>query len=76
VIGPRWFSYDANVQKPFRFHDRVSLTLRIDAINVFNHPNYATPDVTVSDGAVFGQIRAASTNYIPRAFQFSGRLEF
>jgi hypothetical protein len=76
VIGPRWFSYDANIQKPFRILDRATLALRVDAINVFNHPNYATPDVTVSDGAVFGQIRSASTNYIPRAFQFGARLDF
>jgi hypothetical protein len=76
VIGPRWFSYDANIQKPFRFRDRVTLALRVDAINVFNHPAYAAPDVTVSDGATFGQIRAASTNYIPRAFQFGARLDF
>ncbi len=76
VIGPRWFSYDANLQKPFRIRERATLSLRLDAINIFNHPNYATPDVTVSDGAVFGTIRSANVNYIPRAFQFGGRLDF
>jgi hypothetical protein len=76
VIGPRWFSYDANIQKPFRIHDWATLSLRVDAINVFNHPVYASPDVTVSDGAVFGQIRTANANYIPRAFQFGGRIDF
>jgi hypothetical protein len=76
VIGPRWFSYDMNVQKPFRIKDRVTLKLRVDMLNILNHPIYANPDVTLSD-STFGQINSQyNTNYTPRAFQFSGRLEF
>lgn len=76
VIGPRWFSYDANLQKPINIREGMNIELRIDAINVFNHPNYTNPDVTVSDGALFGTIRSAAANYIPRAFQFGGRFNF
>jgi hypothetical protein len=76
VIGPRWFSYDMNLQKPIKIREGYTLSLRIDALNVFNHPDYTTPDVTVSDGALFGTIRSASVNYIPRAFQFGGRFDF
>ncbi len=76
VIGPRWFSFDANLQKPIQIREGMTLELRVEAINILNHPDYATPDVTVSDGALFGQIRSASANYIPRAFQFGGRFDF
>jgi hypothetical protein len=76
VIGPRWFSYDMNLQKPIKIREGATLSLRIDALNVFNHPDYTTPDVTVSDGALFGTIRAASAAYIPRSFQFGARFDF
>jgi hypothetical protein len=65
-----------NLQKPIKIRENATLSLRIDALNMFNHPDYATPDVTVSDGALFGTIRAASAAYIPRAVQFGGRFDF
>jgi len=76
VIGPRWFSYDMNVQKPFHITSHATLKLRVDALNVFNHPIYANPDLTLTD-TTFGSINNQyNVNYIPRAFQFSARLEF
>jgi len=65
-----------NVQKPFHFTSRATLKLRVDALNIFNHPIYANPDLTITD-TTFGSINSQyNANYIPRAFQFSARLEF
>jgi hypothetical protein len=75
VVGPRWFSYDTNIQKRFTVGERASVSLRVDAFNIFNHPVLANPDVTVSD-ATFGQIRTANANYTPRTFQFGCRFAF
>jgi hypothetical protein len=43
VTGPPLFSVDATLDKDFRFTERLDLQLRLDAFNVFNHPNFGSP---------------------------------
>jgi hypothetical protein len=50
------------------------MTLRLEAYNVLNHPNFGTPDAKLSDGT-FGQI--SSTNLTSaRVFQGAVKLTF
>jgi len=61
--------------------ERVHLTLRAEAFNVFNHANFVGYSGTYGNGAVpgpgFGQPLAGITNQLPaRSLQFSGRVTF
>src|SRR5260370_30355702 len=43
VIGPPLFSVDTTLDKDFKFTERQYFQLRLDAFNVFNHPNFGSP---------------------------------
>ncbi len=58
--------------KNFRFSRFASLQMRAEAINLFNHTNFASVDTGVADGT-FGQTTSA---HIPRTMQFSAKLYF
>jgi hypothetical protein len=45
---------DFSLRRRFGLGERVSLLVRADVFNVFNHPNFADPVNTVSS-ATFGQ---------------------
>jgi hypothetical protein len=63
---------DAQVSRIFPIHESLNMTLRLEAFNVLNHPNFGTPDAKRSDGA-FGQI--GGTN-LSSARVFQGVLKF
>jgi hypothetical protein len=42
--------------KRFRITERTQFEFRIDAINVFNHPNFANPNTSINSIGSFGQI--------------------
>ena len=59
----------------------MRITLRAEAFNVLNHPNFVGYSGTYGNGATagpgFGQPLAGITNQLPaRSLQFSGRLTF
>lgn len=61
--------------------ERVNLTLRVEAFNVFNHANFVGYSGTYGNGATpgigFGQPLVGITNQLPaRSLQFSGRVMF
>ncbi len=61
--------------------ERVRLTLRVEAFNVFNHANFVGYSGTYGNGATpgpgFGQPLVGITNQLPaRSLQFSGRVTF
>ena len=43
VIGPPLFTVDSSIKKDLKFSERRYLELRLDAFNVFNHPNFGDP---------------------------------
>ena len=49
------------------WRERLNLQLRMDAFNVFNHPNFATPNAAVSNPSNFGQITATTGEKIGRS---------
>ncbi len=40
LYGPGLINFDASVQKEFAVKERMRIQLRVDAFNVFNHPNF------------------------------------
>ena len=82
--GPHYFDMDMGVGKAFPIHgDRLALKFRVDAFNVFNHPNFSTPSNDITDSSVqFGVISSTVGTGInnaassARVLQASLRLEF
>ena len=79
--APPALQFDAQVSRIFPIHERLAMTLRLEAYNVLNHPNFGDPsagngnvDAKLSDGT-FGQI--AGTNLTSaRVFQGAVKLTF
>lgn len=74
-IGPRQFQTDASLSKKFRFSERYSFDLRVDARNLTNSPTFGIPTATVTSGSTLGQIRTAVVSF-SRRIQFSGKFNF
>lgn len=51
--------YEPGKNIPFR--DRYRLPLRGEAINTFNHPNFGTPNATITNTATVGTITSISS---------------
>lgn len=47
VVGPRFVNTDLSVIKDTKITERVNLEFRADAFDVFNHPNFGNPTLTV-----------------------------
>jgi len=82
--GPRYFGLDAQVSRIFPIRERLSTTLRLEAFNVLNHPNFfvSTGSQTQTlTSSTFGQIAATATNgtnntFGARVFQGVVKLNF
>lgn len=75
--------YDVSpfVERPFKIVERVSLNLRAEAFNVFNHPNFVGYNSVYGNAvlppATFGQPSTGITAQLPaRSLQFSAKLLF
>jgi hypothetical protein len=53
---PGNWNYDASLSKLIRVRESKSLQLRVDAINVFNHPTPSAPDLNINSTNPFGFI--------------------
>jgi hypothetical protein len=67
------YQFDAQVSRIFPIHERLNMTLRLEAFNVFNHPNFSTPSAGLTS-STFGQI--SSTANSARVFQGSVKFIF
>jgi hypothetical protein len=63
-----------NLQKTTTWADRMHLQLRMDAFNVWNHPNFSTPNSAQSNSATFGTI--TSQTGFNRSVEFGAKLSF
>jgi len=70
--APPALQMDAQISRIFPIHEALNMTLRIEAFNMLNHPNFGTPTAGRSSGT-FGQI--GSTN-LTSARVFQGALKF
>jgi hypothetical protein len=82
-LSPGTERIDLGLLKNFRFTETISLQLRAEAFNLFNHTNFGNTgggvgstlngiDVAIADSQ-FGQ---ATSTRIPRTMQFSGKIYF
>ncbi len=88
VIGPPLFTVDASVNKDFKFTERRYVQLRLDAFNVFNHPNFGDPGNRVNADRLdaygvpilgtggFGQITSTKAGVDMRELQISLKVVF
>src|SRR4029077_1639880 len=60
IFGPGFEDIDLAFYKDPRLTEKLKAQFRADSFNLFNHPNFAQPNRTVSTAAVntFGQISA------------------
>lgn len=88
VRGFPTYQFDLGLQRRFTLKESFGLTFRVEAFNIFNHPNFATPEPNITN-IFFGQARqmlgqslsvgGLSSIYQiggPRSIQFSVRLGF
>ncbi len=75
IIGPDTNYMDANLAKviPLR-NERRSLTFRIEAFNILNHPNYANPSLNISTTTTVATVTSVLRNM--REVQFVARFAF
>ena len=72
IYGPGSWTMDANLVKKVQIAESRNLAIRIDAANLFNHPNMGNPTLDINSGT-FGQINT-KTGFRTLAGQV--RLEF
>ncbi len=51
------WSFDANILKTIKIAESKTLTLRVDARNIFNHPTPGDPNLNINSGT-FGEINS------------------
>lgn len=79
-IGPSFFETDASLSRRFKFSERFSFDLRIDARNLTNTPNFSAPSAVypangLLTNSLFGRINADVVN-TARRLQISGKINF
>jgi hypothetical protein len=79
VTGPGFADVDLSGQKETKIFENLSFTLRADAFDIFNHPNFGQPSGNVQS-STFGQITATrfatSDGGSSRQLQISGKFTF
>ena len=77
IYGPHLFSTDLNAGKRFAlpWREGMNIEFRAEFFNVFNHPNFAAPDVNLGD-ASFGKVTGTSSFVGPRKGQLALKLYF
>jgi hypothetical protein len=73
LVGPGRTNFDTSLFKTFPIHESMVLQFRVEAFNVFNHPQFGYPIATVGNAQV-GQITSIVGN--ARNLQGSLRLQF
>jgi hypothetical protein len=70
--GPGSIGLDMNLIKRMKIAESKDFELRVDVVNILNHPNFGNPNVGINS-ANFGQITSASGG---RRFTLNTRLNF
>jgi hypothetical protein len=73
--GPPVFAMDAALYKDTKLTEKIAAELRMEALNVFNHPAFAvfSSDMNINSQQ-FGQVTSSAST--PRRLQFALRLRF
>jgi Carboxypeptidase regulatory-like domain/TonB-dependent Receptor Plug Domain len=73
IYGPGFQVWDMSLIKNVMVAERVSLQLRLETFNTFNHGNPSTIDTGVDDGASFGTVTGW---HDPRNVQLGAKIKF
>lgn len=73
LFGPDYIDFDSSLFKNFALMEGTSLSFRTEVFNVFNHPQFAYPGLSVGS-ASFGRITQTVGN--PRLIQFALKFLF
>jgi hypothetical protein len=77
--GPGFADLDLSAEKQTKIYEGLTFTLRVDAFDIFNHPNFGQPSGNVQS-STFGQITATrfatSDGGSSRQLQISGKFIF
>lgn len=79
--GPGYWEVDSALEKRTHVTERASVSFRVEAFNLFNHPIYGNPGGNLSAVSTFGRITGILNNGAvgtgtPRRLQFMLRVEF
>jgi hypothetical protein len=80
--GPSRFDLDMNIVKRIRITETKQFELRVDAINILNHPNFGAPSTAMNTSGTFGRITTLASglntggNGGMRSFVINTRLSF
>ena len=85
--GPHFFDIDMALYRTFKFGEHRNIGVGLQAFNVFNHPNFASPDAGLGDatfGLITGMAGVPTSPYgtflgfdsSPRIVQITGKLQF
>jgi len=76
--GPGTVNFDTSLVKKFSVTERVNLQLRMEAFNLFNHPNFQAPNPVVFSGNNYSSSAGVITNTstFSRQIQFALKLIF
>jgi hypothetical protein len=84
VYGPGFWNVDFSLTKDTKLTERLTLQLRAEAFNIFNHPQFALPGYQFGSSS-FGQVTATPDvaqgnpglgGGGPRVLQFAARFQF
>ena len=70
--APDYTNLDLEVAKTTKLTERVTMQLRAEMFNIFNHAQFKAPDTNIND-STFGQL---TSTYDPRIIQFAVRFQF
>jgi len=76
VFGPHFFNTDISVLKNFPIKESVSLQLRMDAFNAFNHINFGLPGGNIQQSGSITNGPGVDGSANPRQLQFAARVQF
>jgi hypothetical protein len=80
MLGPGIDKWDMALAKNTKIAEKIDFQIRVEAFDVFNHPNFGAPSATGSDGISnnidatnFGQV---TSDHEPRILQMGGKIRF
>jgi Carboxypeptidase regulatory-like domain/TonB-dependent Receptor Plug Domain len=56
LVGPKFVDFDLSLSKNTRLKENMSLEFRVEAFNIFNHPNFGLPNQTLFSGVGPGNV--------------------
>jgi hypothetical protein len=76
--GPLFNDFDLNLKKNTVWREHYNVQLRADAFNLFNHPNFGTPNATISNASSAGTVTGVSStpSYEARTVEFAVKFNF